>query len=113
MSAVAARLRARLGQRLGWVVKTSGKTHAELAAALGMHQTTLSACIRGEKFSVERISEVLERLGYPVEFADVPGEEPYERTRKKRGPPVPKVERKAEEVFIRVGPGGSTIGVRS
>lgn len=111
MSAVAARLRARLGQRLGWVVKTSGKTHAELAAALGMHQTTLSACIRGEKFSVERISEVLERLGYPVEFAEVDGEEPYERTRKKRGPNVPRVPKPVEQIYLRVGSVGCAFRV--
>lgn len=85
MSASTARLRSTLGMRLGWVVKQSGKSHAELAAALGMHQTTLSACIRGESLSVERIADVLEQLGYPVEFVPIEGEELVPRQRRKRG----------------------------
>lgn len=104
MSAVTARLRAALGSRLGWVVKQSGKSHAELAAALGMHQTTLSACIRGERYSVERIAEVLEQLGYPVDFEPVEGEEDVRKVRMKRGT----LEHKpAETPFLMVGPGGS------
>ena len=110
MSPVAARLRATLGRRLGWVVKTSGKTHAELAAALGIHQTTLSACIRGEKFSVERIATILEQLGHEVSFEPVEGEEDVSKMRHKRG--TLEHGKPQEKSFVRVGPGGS-MGVKS
>lgn len=110
VSPATARLRATLGSRLGWVVKASGKSHAELAAALGMHQTTLSACIRGERFSVERIADILEQLGYPVAFEPVEGEEDVRKMRQKRGTQVraPKAD---ERVFIQTGPSGS-MGVK-
>lgn len=111
MSAVAARLRATLGARLGWVVKTSGKSHAEVAEALGMHQTTLSACIRGERFSVERIAVILEQLGYPVSFEPVEGEEDVRKVRQKRGTVV-RAPKPDERVFIQTGPGGS-MGVKT
>ena len=65
-----ASLRRELGARLGEVVKASGKSHAELAEGLGIHQTTLSGCIRGERFSVERIALLLEALGDTVEFKE-------------------------------------------
>lgn len=110
MSALVERLRAHLGHRLGYVVKTSGKTHAELAEALGMHQTTLSACIRGERFSVERIAMVLEQLGHVVEFVPLEGEEGYQPVyRQKRGTLDKKP---VEHAFVRVGPGGS-MGVKT
>lgn len=70
MSLLVASLRRELGGRLGRVVKASGKSHAELAAVLGIHQTTLSGCIRGERFSVERIARLLEALGEPVAFRE-------------------------------------------
>lgn len=70
MSALVESLRRELGGRLGRVVKASGKSHAELAAALGIHQTTLSGCIRGQRFSVERIALLLEALGDVVEFKE-------------------------------------------
>lgn len=71
MSTLVASMRKELGQRLGEAVKASGKSHQELAVVLGVHQTTLSACIRGERFSVERIALLLERLGHVVEFKGV------------------------------------------
>jgi hypothetical protein len=60
---------------------------------------------------VERISEVLEQLGYPVDFVPVDGEEDVRKVRQKRGTIVrkPKPEEKS---FIKVGPGGS-MGVKS
>lgn len=70
MSTLVASMRLELGGRLGRVVKASGKSHAELAATLGVHQTTLSGCIRGERFSVERIALLLEALGDVVEFKE-------------------------------------------
>lgn len=68
MSTLVASMRRELGQRLGDAVKASGKSQQELAMALGIHQTTLSGCIRGERFSVERIALLLEALGDVVEF---------------------------------------------
>lgn len=71
MSTLVASMRRELGQRLGDAVKASGKSQQELARDLGIHQTTLSGCIRGERFSVERIALLLEALGDVVEFKGV------------------------------------------
>lgn len=71
VSALVASLRKELGQRLGQLVKASGKSQRELAEVLGVHQTVLSGCIRGERFSVERIALLLEKLGHIVEFKGV------------------------------------------
>lgn len=60
-------LRLELGKRLGLVVAASGKSHAAFAEAHGIHQTTLSACIRGE-MSVERVARILEEVGEDVAF---------------------------------------------
>lgn len=67
MSALVARLRAELGERLGRVVADSGKSHEVFARDLSIHQTTLSACIRGQ-MSVERIARILEEVGQDVAF---------------------------------------------
>lgn len=75
MSTLVASLRLELGQRLGQVVKASGKSQQAVAEALGIHQTTLSGCIKGERFSVERIALLLEALGQHVSFVDTPIEE--------------------------------------
>lgn len=96
--------------RLGWVVKTSGKTHAELAGLLGVHQTTLSACIRGEKCSVELIAELLECLGYPVSFEPVEGEQDVRKFRHKRGSLVDG--KPAVVSFVNVRADAGSMGVR-
>ena len=67
MSALVARLRLELGGRLGELVKASGKSHEVFARDLSIHQTTLSACIRGQ-MSVERIARILEEAGQDVAF---------------------------------------------
>lgn len=67
MSKLVERLRKELGQRLGQVVTERGLSHQAAAELAGAHQTTLSACIRGE-MSVERIARILEALGEDVAF---------------------------------------------
>lgn len=56
-------LRATLGARITALV--AGKSQQAVAATLGMHQTGLSAAMRG-KVSVEKLIDVLEALGDPV-----------------------------------------------
>jgi hypothetical protein len=72
MSALVKRLRLELGQRLGQVVASSGKSHEEFARMVGTYQGTLSACIRGE-MSVERIARILEEVGEDVAFKSQDG----------------------------------------
>lgn len=67
MSALVKRMRLELGQRLAQALATRGLSHQAAADLVGAHQTTLSACIRGE-MSVERIARILEALGENVAF---------------------------------------------
>jgi predicted XRE-type DNA-binding protein len=74
MSALIAAMRLELGERLGRVVATRGLSHAAFAEAYGIHQTTLSACIRGE-MSVERVIRILEQVGEHVAFKSQVGDQ--------------------------------------
>ena len=67
MSALVKAMRLELGQRLGQAVSARGLSHQAAADLVGVHQTTISACIRGE-MSVERIARILETLGENVAF---------------------------------------------
>lgn len=60
-------MRVELGKRLAVLVEKSGKSQEKGSALLGIHQTSLSAAMRG-KVSVEKLINILEMYGDVVKI---------------------------------------------
>lgn len=61
-------IKANLAIKIGQIIKRRGLSQVRAAAVLGIDQPKVSAIVRGhlEKFSIERLCELLTRLGCDV-----------------------------------------------
>ena len=75
------KLKSYLFMALQEVIRNSAMTQKEIAEAIGADQPKVSKILNGKfsEFSIERVTEYLQRLGYDIHISAVPVPSPKER----------------------------------